>query len=84
MFALDLLGKPNLAVAQFVELGFDLFLQFFNVRKVDKGFGLLRAMFGHIYLHALRVAKSASLCSTLISRFFTSEIRVQGALASLA
>jgi len=26
MFALDLLGEPNLAVAQFVELGFDLLL----------------------------------------------------------
>jgi hypothetical protein len=50
MFPLDLIGEPNLAVAQFVEMRLNLLLKFFNNRKMGEMIGLLRAMIGHIHL----------------------------------
>jgi len=46
----DLLGEPDLAIAQLVKSRLDLFFYFFDVRKLHKRIGFLRVLIGHIHL----------------------------------
>src|ERR1700722_8913199 len=72
MFPLDLLGEPNLSVAEFVELGFDLLFQLLDVRKVHEMFRLLRSLVGHIYLARAPNRKTgAALFYTYLKIFHT-------------